>query len=366
MSLHRGSNPEALLEKPAPEPAMGRAGLAPDSDVQRGALREIFSALSLRRMTLYWIDFLASLVLGYSALVLFPLAHPFSLEASVCFAIATFALYRAAIFTHEIAHMPRHLYKMFRFVWNLLCGVPLLIPSFMYEMHNDHHSPRKYGTTQDGEYLSFAVLPGRTALYFVLKSFLAVPALVSRFLFLAPLRWLFPSLNEFVLTRASALTLDGEYVRPLETRAVPQMWFLQEAACFAWCATVLGLMSAGVLSVTRLAQASAIVTAVVLVNAFRVLAAHRYRSIGQPLSLAEQVRDSNDFPNLLAELWAPVGLRFHAVHHLLPQLPYHALPEARRRILLRCGVHHPLGETSRGSLYRVLRELFRKRSGGTS
>ncbi len=87
MSLHRGSNPEALLEKPAPEPAMGRAGLAPDSDVQRGALREIFSALSLRRMTLYWIDFLASLVLGYSALVLFPLAHPFSLEASVCFAI---------------------------------------------------------------------------------------------------------------------------------------------------------------------------------------------------------------------------------------------------------------------------------------
>ncbi len=125
-------------------------------------------------------------------------------------------------------------------------------------------------------------------------------------------------------------------------------------------------MSAGVLSVTRLAQASAIVTAVVLVNAFRVLAAHRYRSIGQPLSLAEQVRDSNDFPNLLAELWAPVGLRFHAVHHLLPQLPYHALPEARRRILLRCGVHHPLGETSRGSLYRVRVSCFENVQGETS
>ena len=334
--------------------------------LQRSVLKEIFSDLSSRRMQVYWTDFLTSIALGYSAFALLPLSHPFSPKAVFLFVIATFAVYRAAIFTHEIAHMPRHRHKAFRFVWNLFCGVPLLIPSFMYEMHNDHHSPRKYGTTEDGEYLSFAVLPRRTALYFVLKSFLAVPALVSRFLILAPLRWFLPSLNEFVLSRASALTIDGEYVRLLETEAIPQMWFLQEAACCAWCATVLGLVCAGDISITRLAQASAILTSVVLVNAFRVLAAHRYRSIGQPLSLADQVRDSNDFPNLVAELWAPVGLRFHAVHHLLPQLPYHALPDARRLILMRCGVHHPLSETSRGSLYKVLRELFRSGSRETN
>lgn len=28
----------------------------------------------------------------------------------------------------------------------------------------------------------------------------------------------------------------------------------------------------------------------------------------------------------------PVGLRYHALHHLLPSLPYHALGEAHRRI----------------------------------
>ena len=37
-------------------------------------------------------------------------------------------------------------------------------------------------------------------------------------------------------------------------------------------------------------------------------------------------------PGPLAELWAPVGLRYHALHHLLPSMPYHSLPEAHRRL----------------------------------
>ena len=37
-------------------------------------------------------------------------------------------------------------------------------------------------------------------------------------------------------------------------------------------------------------------------------------------------------PLLLPFLWAPVGLRYHALHHLLPSLPYHALGTAHRRL----------------------------------
>ena len=35
---------------------------------------------------------------------------------------------------------------------------------------------------------------------------------------------------------------------------------------------------------------------------------------------------------MLPMLWAPVGLRYHALHHLLPGVPYHHLGEAHRRI----------------------------------
>jgi fatty acid desaturase len=48
-------------------------------------------------------------------------------------------------------------------------------------------------------------------------------------------------------------------------------------------------------------------------------------------------------PNRLAPIWAPVGLRYHALHHLLPSLPYHSLGEAHRRLM---------GGAGHGSTYR--------------
>jgi len=42
-------------------------------------------------------------------------------------------------------------------------------------------------------------------------------------------------------------------------------------------------------------------------------------------------------PGLAGEIWAPVGLRYHALHHLMPSMPYHDLPEAHRRLARELG-----------------------------
>ena len=42
--------------------------------------------------------------------------------------VVGFALFRAAIFIHELVHLPRQRMRHFRLAWNLLYGVPMLLP----------------------------------------------------------------------------------------------------------------------------------------------------------------------------------------------------------------------------------------------
>ena len=73
---------------------------------------------------------------------------------------------------------------------------------------------------------------------------------------------------------------------------------------------------------------------IALLNNIRTLGAHRFINDGRELTFVEQLLDSVNYPRrpILTEMWAPVGLRYHALHHLLPGVPYHSLAEAHRRL----------------------------------
>jgi fatty acid desaturase len=103
-----------------------------------------------------------------------------------------------------------------------------------------------------------------------------------------------------------------------------------------------------------------VLTGILMLNGVRTLIAHRYRYPGErPLSLMEQFHDSVDVPGhpLLTPLWAPVGLRFHATHHLFPGMPYHNLGTAYRR--LAGGLSDPAWflRASEGSMAGAMRKL---------
>lgn len=364
-----GGMDEQLTRQADSVPATGtvRQAPAPADPIQaclgidRAALRALTADLHRHKAWMYWLDLSASLAAGYGACALLPLHWPPSPVAAVLYAVAVLATYRAMVFTHEIAHMPPRRLLAFRLFWNLACGIPLLIPSYFYDEHSVHHAKRTYGTRDDGEYMPYARLPAsRLALLFA-ASPLALPAMLLRFLLLTPMMLLWPSARHFVLTRASSLVIDPDHRRPAPTAAWRWSWTMQEAGCFVWCLSIVLAAATGLIAPARLAAAAAVLSGVFAVNALRTMLAHRYAGQRTVMAFQDQVLDSNDFPYRMAVIWAPVGLRFHAVHHLLPSLPYHALPTLHRRLMAILPTESPYRDCQHASLFAGIRSVVRLR-----
>jgi fatty acid desaturase len=60
---------------------------------------------------------------------------------------------------------------------------------------------------------------------------------------------------------------------------------------------------------------------------------------------------------LWTELFFPLGLRYHALHHLFPALPFHNLAKAHRRLMERLPADAPYRETVFPSYWSAVRQL---------
>lgn len=314
---------------------------------------------------IYWMDFLLHNIIGWVALFTVLQAPSWSIWQIGAYFIAVFAFYRAAIFVHELAHLERGTFKLFRLVWNLICGIPFMIPSFTYDgVHYDHHKPGVYGTSKDGEYLSFATQHPLMMVGYVLLSLLLPLLLVMRFLVLTPISYLSPTLRRIVWERASSLTINPTYQREQDTVRNDQNWRLQEFATFLFAAIVIICVWLGFFPYQLLVVWYAIAVMVFILNSLRTLAAHAYRHHDdRPLTLIEQYMDSINVPgNWLTALWAPVGLRYHATHHLFMSMPYHNLGEAQRRLSRAFQDNPAIHQTSRHGLWSALGHIWQEAS----
>src|SRR4030095_6104559 len=141
------------------------------------------------------------------------------------------ALYRAGSFIHEITHVKPNAVPGFYWAWNALVGIPLLIPSFMYEgVHNQHHAKTYYGTAEDPEYLPLALMHPWTLPVFLIAAALAPVGMLIRFGLLAPLSLLSPKLRDTVVAKYSGLQINPRFRRPRPAGEVQRRWTIREAA----------------------------------------------------------------------------------------------------------------------------------------
>jgi fatty acid desaturase len=309
-----------------------RAPVADDVAMLRKAA-ELTRDINVAKPLIYWADALGSAVLGYAALAGAILLGGFAAVASAL--VAVLALYRAGSFIHELTHVRHRELPWFRLGWNAVVGVPLLVPSFMYEgVHNLHHNRTRYGTAEDPEYLPLALMKPWTLPLFVVTAALAPLALLFRFAVLTPLSVTIPPLRRMVVGQFSGLQINPKFRRRPPEGELARQWAWQEGAASVWSLTLIALVVGGIIPWRAVGIYLAILSGTMLLNQLRTLVAHLWENDGAAMTVTAQYLDSVNVPPpaTLPALWAPVGLRYHALHHLLPSLPYHSLGEAHRRL----------------------------------
>ncbi len=307
----------------------------PDDMAMIRAASDLTRDLNAPNPGIYWADFLASALVGYVGLYLAINAATTGL-AVLAGVTSVLALYRAGSFIHELTHIKHAAVPGFRFGWNMVVGVPLLLPSFMYEgVHNLHHARTRYGTVEDPEYLPLALMKPYTVPLFVLIAALAPIALLLRFAVLAPLSAIIPALRTVVVERYSGLQINPSFRRRAPEGEAKRNWLAMEVAASIWSITLLSAVATGFIPVRAFLIFLVIVSGSTVLNQIRTLVAHLWENDGEVMTVTAQYLDSVNVPPpaFLPALWAPVGLRYHAIHHLLPGLPYHALGEAHRRLV---------------------------------
>lgn len=342
--------------------ATGKSASTDDMDMIRAAAR-LTRDINAPRPDIYWPDFLLSAILGYGAMAA-TMAWAQGGQgwlAAAAALVAILGLFRAGSFIHELTHVKRSALPGFHAAWNAFVGIPLLLPSFLYEgVHSLHHARIRYGTVEDPEYLPLALMKPWTLPVFVLLAALAPVAMLIRFGLLTPLSMILPPLRRLVVARWSGLIINPAFRRRPETGELARVWKIQEAAACLWSIVLIALVASGTVPVGALAIYLGILSGVMVLNQVRTLVAHLWENEGGEMSQTQQYLDSVNVPppGLLPELWAPVGLRYHALHHLLPGLPYHALPEAHRRLVGALEPHSSYHGSNHGGLTILVRRLM--------
>jgi fatty acid desaturase len=305
--------------------------------------RDFFAPKPLR----YWLDFLLSLALAYGAGTIYLSAPLGSVWQVAAYPVTVFWVYRLGSLVHEVCHLGHQEMQVFKVVWNLVVGVITLAPSpFFTRHHRDHHSARMYGTPQDPEYIVNVFRPGSwPSLLAYGLLIMAFPLLVFFRFLLAPLTFIHPAVREWTLVHASSLTMNPRYERRLNRFDRFAVTAIELLCCVRAAAMLLAVVY-GLTHWTRLPLFYGVALGALVLNQLRLLADHHFEADGKPLSLEAHLHDSCNFTgrDFLTWLLFPFAIRYHALHHLFPSLPYHNLKAAHEHLL----AHLPADSPYRG------------------
>jgi fatty acid desaturase len=308
------------------------------------------------RAGIYFADATACAGCGWLLLAMIPHV-PGTVARVLMFGASALLLYRTLGFIHELFH--QQALVAFRAWWHAIAGVPLLLPLLLYlPIHQAHHNAQCYGTARDGEYEQFKGRRHAMTLRLLLL-YLALPlALLVRFGLLTPLGVVVPLIRRQVVPAFVHLSLRMPFRAPELRGAAASEARWVEFACMLWAWAIVGALFAGQQALVGL-WALVLVTIATLNTVRALCSTHLYVEEAEGRDSLGQLADSLNIGGngVLTHLLCPVGLQYHALHHLAPYLPYHALPQAHRRLMERLPADSLYHRVTVPSLYQGWRRL---------
>ena len=151
-----------------------------------------------------------------------------------------------------------------------------------------------------------------------------------------------------------------------ELELYSRWWKVCDLAVSAWLWLVVVLAAYGVIGWQILVKAYFLIVLILAINWLRNLVAHTYTNENGSVSYLSQFLDSINIkgPSLIVFLFFPIGMRYHALHHLFPRLPYHALPGVHAKLKAELGPGSPYLANTELDAFEALSRLL-KHSGGT-
>lgn len=323
--------------------------------------REIIADSFVRRPVVQWRDLLVTMVITYAAFYVCVSAPLFSIQQIICFFVVGFGAYGLGTFVHEIVHMQRNEMPGYRLFYEIFIGIPMFMPTSFVAAHLEHHSTVHFGTGNDSCYLPLGNSRLREIAYFCLQVIILPVVILIRFVVITPISFLHPKLRKWVLERASSYELNFGYRRRIRKKA-PRLYrdFIEICCCLRGWA-LLGAVAIGFFPPTRILLFYCVAVLALGLKHLHNIVAHHYRSIGEPMSRHGQLVDTINITGvpILTSLFLPFGLRYHALHHLFPNIPYHNLAAAHHRLLAEFPPDSAYHKTVCPGMWSALRNLIR-------
>lgn len=311
----------------------------------------------------YWIDFFGCLIPAYVASAVFLGATMGSWQQLLSYPVALFFLYRLGSLVHEVCHLKHGEMNAYKMAWNLLAGIIIFSPSpFFTRHHRDHHSPHYFGTTDDPEYFLSMYHRGNVlgALWLFGKMLITPLVVFLRFL-LVPLIWLVRGWREWTLVHASSLSmaLNPSYERklnPADRRNIA----IVEWLCWVRATQILVVIALGITDWTRLPLLYSLGFGVLCMNTLRLAGDHHGNSHGAAVSMSDHILDSCNYTgrDAMTAILFPFSIRYHALHHIFPSLPYHNLAAAHRYLVQTLDPTSPYRSLDRNGWWTVAKHTF--------